>query len=67
MSNALTMPWWEREALFTQRDKEAVSRARVTPWEDIREDWAETAAGKAELRDMIRRKFHMAEASAGMI
>ena len=67
MSNALTIPWWKRETLFTQKDKEAISRARRTPWEDIKESWAETEAGKLELRDMIRRKFHMAEASAGMI
>ena len=67
MSNALTIPWWKREALLTQKDKEAISRARKTPWEDIREDWAETNAGKMELHEMIMGKYHRAEAAAGMI
>lgn len=67
MSNVLAKPWWEREALFTQKDIEAISRARRTPWEDIDESWAETAAGKAELHDIIRSKFHRAESAAGVI
>ena len=30
MSNILTIPWWEREKLFTQKDKEAIEKAKAS-------------------------------------
>ena len=67
MSNILTIPWREREKLFTQKDKEAIEKAKAARWEDIDEDWAETDAGRYELHDIIMRKYHRDEYRAGML
>ena len=66
MTNVLTMPWWDREKLFTQKDKEAIEKAKASRWEDIDEDWAETEAGRDELHSIIMRKYHRDEYRAGM-
>ena len=58
--------WWEREKLFTQKDKEAISRARRLDWDEISEDWAETEAGRQELHHLIVSKYHREEAMAEM-
>lgn len=67
MSNVLTMPWWERKKLFTQKDKEAIARAQASCWEDIDEDWAETEAGRYEIHSIIMRKYHRDEYRAGIL
>lgn len=61
-----SMPWWEREKLFTQKDKEAIKKAIQSYYADIDESWAETEAGRCELRSIIRRKYHHEEFVAGM-
>ena len=65
--SALFMPWWEREKLLTQKDKEAIQRAIQSYYADIDENWAETEAGRAELHDIIRKKYHDEEFLAGML
>lgn len=67
MSNIAFMPWWEREKLFTHKDKEAIQKAKNSCSEDIDEDWAETEAGRYEIQSIIMRKYHYDEARAGMI
>lgn len=59
--------WWERERLFTGKDREAIARAKELPWEEIDETTAETVAGMEEIKDIRSRKFHRAEYMAGML
>lgn len=61
------MPWWQREKLLTEKDKEAISEARRSRWEDIEEERADTEAGRIEIRYIQLRKMHAAEARCGMI
>lgn len=65
--NAATLPWWEREKLFTQKDKEAIAKAKASRWEDIDENWAETEAGRCEIHSIIMRKYHYDEYKAGIL
>lgn len=67
MMNVALMHWWEREKLLTEKDKEAIRRARQTCWEEISEDWAETEAGRYELHHIIMTKYHNDEYRAGML
>jgi hypothetical protein len=60
------LPWWEREKLLTEKDKQAIQRAIYSNWEDIDESWAETEAGKNELHSIIMRKYHQEEFKAGI-
>ena len=60
-------PWWEREKLLTENDKEAILRAQQSCWTAISEDWAETPAGHCELKEIISRKVHYDEYQAGML
>lgn len=61
------LAWWERERLFTPKDKEAIERARRSRWEDIKVDWAETEVGREEVRSIALREYHRAEGKAGML
>ena len=65
--NVAALPWWEREKLFTQKDKEAIQRAKNSCWEDIDENWAETEAGQIEIHSIVMRKYHYDEYRAGML
>lgn len=67
MTDVSRLNWWEREKLLTPRDREAVSRAQSSSWEDIDENWAETDAGRYEVHVICTRKYHKAEAAAGML
>lgn len=55
-----------RHAL-THKDLEAIERAKNSTWEDIDLAWAETEAGREEVRRIKMRKYHYAEYRAGMI
>ena len=61
------LPWWEREKLLTEKDKDAIHRAIHTRWEDIDTESAETEAGKAELESIISQKRHLDEWLLGML
>lgn len=52
---------------LTQRDLEAIARAKRSCWEEIDENWAETDEGKAEVHSIEMRKYFRDEADAGMI
>lgn len=67
MSDVRSLPWWEREKLFTAKDKEAIQRAIYASWEEIEEDWADTEAGRLELDWIRSRKMHRDEFNAGML
>ena len=60
------LPWWEREKLLTQKDKEAIQKAIQSYYADIDENWAETELGREELRGIARRKYRDEEWLAGM-
>ena len=61
------MNWWERERLLTDRDKEAIEKARGQYYADIDEESAETVHGREILREIIMRKYHAEEFSAGIL
>lgn len=65
--NDAELPWWEREKLLTEKDKQAIQNAIYTRWEDIDENAAETEAGRYELHRITMRKMHDAEFAAGML
>ena len=65
--NAAELPWWEREKLLTERDKQAIQRAIHSHYADIDEGWAETEYGRAELHSIIMRKYRQEEFLAGML
>ena len=52
---------------LTQKDKEAIARARRCDWSEIDEGWAETEAGRKELHHIATSGYHYEEASAEMI
>ena len=60
------LPWWEREKLLTDKDKQAIQKAVNRHYADIDENWAETELGREELRKIARRKYHDEEWLAGM-
>lgn len=60
------MPWWEREKLLTDKDKQAIEKAKQSCWEEIKEDWAETEAGRYEIHSIVSRKYHYDELQAGL-
>ena len=61
------MYWWEEERFLTQKDKEAIARAKVQRWEDIDENSAETEIGRLRLRQIVMRKYHTDEFNADML
>lgn len=61
------MMWWEEEAFLTEKDKEAIEKAKSLPWEVIDENSAETEIGRKWVHDIIMRKYHRDEASAGIL
>ena len=61
------MPWWEREKLLTEKDKEAIVKAKGQYFGDIDENSAETEAGRYELHSIFMRKYHRDEYLAGML
>ena len=52
---------------LTQRDLEAIARAKRSCWEEIDENWAETDEGKAAVHSIEMRKYFRDEADAGLI
>ena len=64
--NPANLPWWEREKLLTEKDKQAIAKAKETPWEEIDENWAETPLGKKWVHDIATTKYHREEYAAGM-
>lgn len=66
MTACSNLPWWEREKLLTQKDKQAIQKAIQSYYADIDENWAETELGKEELGKIAWRKYHDEEWLAGM-
>lgn len=60
------MPWWVREKRLTEKDKEAIRKARSLRWADIDESSAETEEGRYELRRIVMDKYHREEYAAGL-
>ena len=58
--------WWDKEKLYTPRDRAAIQRARETYYGDIDEAWAETDAGRYALLDIKVKKYHDEEFAAGI-
>lgn len=52
---------------LTEKDWEAINKANDSSWEEIDLDWAETEAGREEVRRIRMRKYHYDEYRAGMI
>jgi len=65
-ADVTALPWWEREKMLSPTDRAALDRAKPLPWTEIREDWAETPAGRYELHLLIGRKMHRDEAAVDM-
>lgn len=61
------MPWWEREQLLTDKDRQAIQRAIYSRWEDINENWAETEEGRYEVHRITMNKMHFQESLAEML
>ena len=60
------LPWWEREKLLTDKDRQAIRKAIQSYYADIDENWAETELGREELRKIAGRKYRQEEWLAGM-
>lgn len=61
------LQWWEVEKLLTEKDKQAISRAKGLHYGEIDENEADTVHGRKILKDMILQKYHNEEFSAGML
>lgn len=61
------MMWWEEDRLLTEKDKEAIEKAKKQSWTKIDEDSAETLIGKRRLHSIAMRKFHYEEFQAGLL
>ena len=61
------IPWWEREKLPTEKDREAIEKAKKCFWYEIDPNWAESGIGRFELRQLSAQKYHREEMSADMI
>lgn len=61
------MPWWEREKLLTDKDKDAIAKARGQHYGDIDEGAAETDAGRYELHALVMRKYRREESLADQL
>lgn len=61
------MMWWEEERLLTDKDREAIDKAKKQDWTEIDEDSAETVIGKRWIREIIMRKYHRDEYKTGML
>ena len=59
--------WWEKEKFYTEKDKAAISAAIYLDWTEIDPDTAETDAGRYQLEDIQRRKYHHEEFLAGIL
>lgn len=64
--NPAHLPWWEREKLLTDKDKQAIQKAVNLHYADIDENEAETEAGRYELHSIVMRKYHNEEFKAGI-
>lgn len=51
---------------MTEKDKEAIEKAKSLPWEVIDENSAETEIGRKWVHDIIMRKYHREEFQAGI-
>ena len=60
------MMWWEEERLLTEKDKEAIRKAKELDWDEIDEDCAETVIGRKWVHNIAMRKYHREEYSAGI-
>ena len=60
-------PWWEREKMLSEKDREAIQRAVYADWTDIDESSAETEAGKNELHRIKMTKLHNEEFKAKIL
>lgn len=70
MKEISKMMWWERARLLTEKDKEAIIRAKRVPpvhYDEINPDWAETEAGRYEIEQIALSKIHRLEYREGMI
>ena len=63
--SAAALPWWEREKLLTDKDKQAIRKAVNLHYAEIDENEAETEAGRYELHSIVMRKFRNEEWLAG--
>ena len=61
-----SLPWWERERMLTDKDRDAIHTARCLDWTEINPDSAETIAGKIEIKNILTTKYHREETSAGI-
>lgn len=61
------MPWWEREKLYTEKDRAAIEKAKRSGCGEIDENWAETDAGRYEVHRIAVNKYHNEEYRAGML
>lgn len=59
--------WWERERLLTDKDWEAIDKALGQYYADIDEESAEMIHGREILHEIIMRKYHAEEFSAGIL
>jgi len=63
----MSSPWWEEEKLLTEKDKKAIAHARTQYYGEIDENEAETELGRQKVRNIILRKYHNEEYSAGIL
>jgi len=61
------LQWWEVEKLLTEKDKEAIDKAKSQYWANIDEESAETEIGRKRLHDIKMRKYHDEEYEAGLL
>lgn len=61
------MPWYERAVLLTDKDKEAIKKAKDGFWYEIDINWAESEVGRQELQSLINAKHHRDEYRSGML
>ena len=65
--NISELPWYERALLLTDKDKEAIKRAKSCFSYEIDINWAESEIGRQELQNLINTKYHREEYKSGML
>lgn len=60
------MYWWEEEKLLTQKDRDAIAKAKTQDFGEIDENSAETDIGRKQLRRIALKKYHYEEFFAGL-
>lgn len=61
------LPWYEREKLYTDKDREAIKKAKKCFSYEIDINWAESEVGRYELQQLINSKYHREEYKSGML